>query len=188
MKDVYLRRLKALKDSSGMSFAALSQKTGISDSTLSRWFKGDGSPDMDDLELICTALGGHFRDILADVGESEMEAAKKVDYMGTDALLAEFEKREKLYQYHCDQMVSHERVLREQQQQAFDNAIQALQDSHKETVAQLKERYTASTNYLKAHNCRLRRSLIVFVALFVVVMIVFIVFILVDAPQIGAGW
>ena len=188
MKEVYLRRLKALKDSSGMSFAALSQKTGISDSTLSRWFKGEGSPDMDDLELICTSLGGRFRDILADVGEAEMEAAKKVDYMGTDALLAEFEKREKLYQHHCEQVVSHERILREQQQQSFDKAIQALQDSQKETVAHLKERYTASTDYLKTQNGRLRRSLIVFVALFVVAMIVLTVFILIDAPQIGAGW
>ena len=188
MKDVYLRRLKSLKESTGTSFAALSQKTGISDSTLSRWFKGDGSPDLDDLELICTALGGRFRDILADVGEAEMEAAKKVDYMGTDALLAEFEKREKLCQRHCEQVVAHERSLREQQQQSFDKAIQALQGSQKETISQLKECYTASIDDLKSHNVRLRRSLIAFVALFVVAVIALSVFIVIDAPQIGAGW
>lgn len=188
MRPILLERLNNQKKISGKSLEAISKITGYSDSTLSRWYKGESTPDMDQLENVYVATGGSLKDLYAEIGEAEVKAAEKFDYKGTDALLAEFEKREKLYQHHCEQVVAHERVLREHQQQSFDKAIQALQDSNKETVAHLRERYTASTDYLKTQNGRLRRSLIVFVALFVVVMIALTVFILIDAPQIGAGW
>lgn len=188
MRPILLERLNNQKKISGKSLEAISKITGYSDSTLSRWYKGESTPDTDQLENVYVATGGSLKDLYAEVGEAEVKAAEKFDYKGTDALLAEFEKREALYKHHCEQVVAHERSLREQQQQSFDKAIQALRDSQTETVSNIKESYKASTDYLKSQNGRLRTSLIVISVLFVVAVVSLTVYILIDAPQIGAGW
>lgn len=139
MRDIYLSRLADLREKNHTSLALLESKLGISQSTLSRWLQGKGSPSVDDLERLIEALGGNIRDIFADVGEQELRAAEKIDYKGIDTLLADFERREKITKEHYDARIAHEVQLRTQLQSSFDAAIQALSAAHDAALKKLDE-------------------------------------------------
>lgn len=149
MREIYTNHLIKLKERAKISFVALEGKTGISDSTLQRWFKGDGSPSVDDLERIFEALGGNIRDVYDQVGEQEMRASEKIDYKGADALLAEFAERIKIIQGNCDTRVAHQIELREKLQESFGEAIKSLESSHAAALKKRDETYDRSVGYLK---------------------------------------
>lgn len=149
MRDIYLNHLTNLRESQKISFAALEDKTGITQSTLCRWFQGKGTPTVDELEMIFNALGGDIRDVFADVGEQELRASRKLDYKGTDALLLEFERREKIYKEHCDTRIAYEVQLREQLQVNFGVAIKSLESSHEAALKKRDETYDKTVGYLK---------------------------------------
>lgn len=149
MRDIYTNHLIKLKESQKISFSALQDKTGITSSTLCRWFKGEGNPTVDELETIFTALGGDIRDVFADVGEQELRASRKIDYMGADALLADFERREKIYKDNCDARIAHQIELREKLQESFHTAIASLEKTHADALKKRDETYSSSVGYLK---------------------------------------
>lgn len=187
MWSVALKKLNAQRVSSGLSYAAIANATGYAQSSVHRWYSGESIPDMEQTENIYTATGGNVRDLYADVGASEMEAAQKIDYKGTDILLAEFEKREALMRHHTEQVVQHQIELRTQQQAAFEKSLDALNAAHQETLTEMRRHYNVSVSHLKTQVKNLRTALIAMLVLFVLAVITIVLIAAIDAPHIGAG-
>lgn len=187
MWSVALKKLNAQRVSSGLSYAAIANATGYAQSSVHRWYSGESIPDMDQTENIYTATGGNVRDLYADVGASEMEAAQKIDYKGTDILLAEFEKREALMRHHTEQVVQHQIELRTQQQAAFEKSLDALNTAHQETLTEMRRHYNVSVSHLKAQAKNLRTALIAMLVLFVLAVFSLVLVVAIDAPHIGAA-
>ncbi len=187
MWSVALKKLNAQRVSSGMSYAAIANATGYAQSSVHRWYSGESIPDMNQAEAIYTATGGKTRDLYADIGESAMEAAEKVDFMGTDRLIAEYEKREKLIREHCAQLVQHQIELRTQQQATFDHALAELKAAHKETLTEIRRHKDASVAHLQTQNKNLRTALIAMLVLFVLAVFSLVLVVAIDAPHIGAA-
>lgn len=149
MREIYTNHLIKLKERTKISFAALEQNTGISASTLCRWFKGEGNPSVDDLERIFEALGSDMREVFAAVGEQEFRAAEKVDYKGADALIADYEERIKIIRENCNDRVAHQIELREKLQESFHASLHALETSHAAALQKRDDTYDRSVGYLK---------------------------------------
>lgn len=149
MREIYTNHLIKLKETQKFSFAALEAKTGITQSTLCRWFQGKGNPTVDELETVFSALGGDIRDVFADVGEQELRASEKIDYKGADALLAEFERREHISKEHYEARLAYEVQLRAELQSSFDAAIATLERTHAAALEKRDETYKNSVGYLK---------------------------------------
>lgn len=158
MREIYTNHLIKLKEKKKISFTTLQEKTGISDSTLCRWFKGEGNPSVDDLEALFEAMGSDMREVFADIGEQELKASEKIEYKGADALLADFERREKIYKEHCDLRVQHEIQLRDKLQESFHASLSALEKSHTDALKQHTDRYDASVRYLKDELSDMRKK------------------------------
>lgn len=158
MRQIYIQKLNELKDESGMSFASLAEKTGISDSTLCRWFQGKGTPSIDDLEKLFDCLGGSMEKLFADVGRSEMHDAEKVDYKGTNALLDEFHRREQIYRESCDQQIKHQIELRQNLQQSFDKTIETITNTHNAALEKRDQTYERSVSHLKGQIVQVQSS------------------------------
>lgn len=150
MREIYTNHLMKLKDRTNISFLLLEEKTGISDSTLSRWFAGKGNPTVDDLELVFEAMGSNMEQVFRDIGEQELKASEKIDFRGTDALLEEFSRRESIYKENCDRNVAHQIELREKLQESFDTMITTMSKEHDAALRKRDETYDRSVNYLKA--------------------------------------
>lgn len=149
MKEIYLQHLAELRAGTDMSFDDLEEETGITASTINRWFNGKSNPSVDNLETVVTVMGGKMRDIFDEVGEQELRAAEKVGYKGTDALLAEFERREQINKEHYEARLAYEVQLRTQLQESFDKAIASLEASHAAALQKRDETYRNSVGYLK---------------------------------------
>lgn len=149
MREIYTNHLIRLKEKKKISFTFLQEKTGISDSTLCRWFKGEGNPTVDDLEALFEAMGSDMRDVFADIGEQEMKASEKIEYKGADALLADFERREKIYKENCDFRVRHEIELRDKLQESFHSSLASLEKAHSDALKKRDDTYDRSVSYLK---------------------------------------
>ena len=149
MREIYTNHLIRLKERKKISFTGLEEMTGISDSTLCRWFKGEGTPSVDELEKVFEAMGSDMREVFAAIGEQEMLASEKVEYKGADALLADFERREAIYRQNCDQSIAHQIELREKLQESFETTIATLAQEHKEALKKRDETYDRTTSYLK---------------------------------------
>lgn len=149
MREIYTNHLIKLKEKRKISFTTLQEKTGISDSTLCRWFKGEGNPSVDDLEALFEAMGSDMREVFADIGEQELKASEKIEYKGADALLADFERREKIYKEHCDLRVQHEIQLRDNLQESFHASLTSLKKAHDEALKKRDDTYDRSVSYLK---------------------------------------
>lgn len=59
-----ITKLKALKDKSGMSFQGISDSSGVPMSTVTRIFRGEGSPRFDDIAAIVMVLRGSLDDLV----------------------------------------------------------------------------------------------------------------------------
>lgn len=158
MREIYTNHLIKLKETKKISFTTLQEKTGISDSTICRWFKGEGTPSVDDLESLFEAMGSDMREVFADIGEQELKASEKIDYKGADALLADFERREKIYKEHCDARIAYEVELRENLQDSFHASLASLEKSHEAALKKRDDTYERSVGYLKEELADARRK------------------------------
>lgn len=149
MREIYTNHLIRLKDRKKISFSTLQEITGISDSTLCRWFKGEGNPSVDELEQLFEAMGSDMSEVFAEIGKQELIASEKVEYKGADALLADFSRREAIYKENCDQRVAHQIELREKMQNSFDAMISTLSHEHDVALKKRDETYDRTTEYLK---------------------------------------
>lgn len=213
MKKIYIDRLVTLKKKRNVSYDTMQEALGISASTLCRYFNGDAEPTMDTLERILEYLGGSMRELYADVGEAEMKAAEKVAYHGTDALLEDFRLREEQYKKSCEERLAHAAEMRLQLQQSFESALSTLERAHASALAKRDETYERTTAYLKelvielrADNKELRersaaaetsrehmhghcrRVFWGMLSAVIALAVLLTVYIVIDAPQIGAGW
>ncbi len=59
-----ITKLKALKDKSGMSFQGISDSSGVPMSTVTRIFRGEGSPRFDDIAAIVSVLRGSLDELV----------------------------------------------------------------------------------------------------------------------------
>lgn len=149
MRKIYADYFISLKEKSGKSFAALEKDIGRSASTICRWLKEEGEPTFEEILLLCEAMGGNPRDLFASVGEQELKASEKVDYMGADALLEDFARREAIYRENCDQRVAHQIELRQELQKSFDTMVATLAREHEAALTKRDETYDRTTSYLK---------------------------------------
>ncbi|MDE7310014.1 MAG: helix-turn-helix domain-containing protein [Eubacterium sp.] len=74
-------RIFALMQEKGISQKELSDKTGISQSTISDWKRKKTNPSADKLKVICDVLRVTLYELLADTGE---ESSRPVDYVIVD--------------------------------------------------------------------------------------------------------
>lgn len=171
MKERYTNFLIRCKEKSDLSFEELEGKTGISASTLCRYFKGESEPTLDRLELIVEAMGASVKDMYADIGKSEMEAAKEIDYKGTEALLNEFSAREQRIRENCEQRIaqhqqeanvlrSHHDKLVENLRDSYERMLTNQQTAHEKALAKHDETYERSVSYLKEQIKALSRSVV----------------------------
>jgi transcriptional regulator with XRE-family HTH domain len=197
--------LEKARKEKGLSYEALGAKIGYSDSTVQRWLqdpkkeqepkkeqdpknKGNKSaPPYDVVMEIAAILEVDLQEINAVIGKSEMEASQKIGYMGTDRLIAEYEKREQLIRDHCAQLVQHQIELRTQQQATFDHALAELKEAHKETITEIRRYKDASVAHLQTQNKNLRAALVAMLVLFVLSVVFLVAVMAVDAPHIGAA-
>lgn len=187
MWSVALKKLNSQRVASGMSYAAIANATGYAQSSIHRWYSGEAIPDMDQTERVYTSTGGNIRDLFDHIGTPETEAANNIPFMGADLLAAEYDKREKLVQDHCAQLVQHQIDMRAQQQAAFDSALSELKASHREILTEMRRHNDASVSHLKAQNKNLRTALAIMLALFVLSVTSLVLVLAVDVPHIGAG-
>lgn len=86
-------RIFTLMQQQGISQKELSEKTGISQSTISDWKRKKTNPSADKLKVICDVLRVTLYELLADSEEAE---SRQVDYVIVDkgsedyALLVEY--------------------------------------------------------------------------------------------------
>ena len=59
-----ITKLKSLKDKSGMSFQGISDSSGVPMSTVTRIFRGEGSPRFDDIAAIVMVLRGSLDELV----------------------------------------------------------------------------------------------------------------------------
>ena len=137
MREIYTNHLIRLKDRKKISFSALEAQTGISDSTLCRWFKGEGNPTVDDLERVFQALGSDMQGVFAEVGEQEMRASEQLDFKGTEAMLADFSRREAVIREDYERQLTQQIDLRNTLQLTFESAVATMAGEHAQAIAQL---------------------------------------------------
>lgn len=134
MKTPLIEKLTEFRTESGLSFAKLSEKTGFSDTTICRWFKGQGVPSLDEIEVLCEAMGRDIRDIFETVGKLEMTATQNIGYQGADVMVEHYEAR----------------------LSAKDAMIAQIKEHHAQRIEQEQQHHAKSIEYLKNEIDRLR--------------------------------
>lgn len=177
-------KLEKARKEKGISYAAIAAKVGYGDSTIHRWLSDpkelDGkeipkkkcAPPYDVIVEMAEYLGCDIRDITAAVGAKEMQVAQDINYMGTEALLAEFQKWKEEHSHHCQTVVDHQIELRK------------LDAEHHAAIAGKQE---AEISYLKEQVRRFRIITICLLTLFVLTVLALAVILVVNLPEIGAG-
>lgn len=129
----------------------------MSDTKLSNLLTKPGYKlSIDDMFAIVDALKLDRREILSILGEQEYRASEQVGYMGTDALIAEFERRESSIRAdHSVQLTKAteirqglERTL-DEVRDAFKLAISALQDNRTAELANRDELQHSVVSHLQ---------------------------------------
>lgn len=133
MKTPLIEKLTEYRVESGLSYDKLGDKTGISASTICRWYKGQGVPSLDEIELLCEAMGHDISDIFVTVGKQEMVATQSIGYQGANAMVEHYEARlaakDELYrqlQGHHSQRMEQENAHHEKQIAYYDKEIERL--------------------------------------------------------------
>lgn len=114
MKTPLIEKLTEYRIESGLSYDKLGERTGISSSTICRWYKGQGVPSLDEIEMLCDAMGHDISDIFVTIGKQELTATQNIGYQGADAMVAHYEARlqgkddqQKMLQEHHKQAIEH---------------------------------------------------------------------------------
>lgn len=164
----------------------------MSDTKLSKIFKDPKAKiSIEELFAIVEAMKLDRREILSILGEQEYRASEAVGYKGASELIADFQRRESNLHATYKEQLEKEAVIRRNIHKAFTDStdrfdratglfeahLSDLQDDNKELVKRVAKLETSR----KAMFWGLLTALLSVIALFVV-------FIVIDAPQIGAGW
>lgn len=136
MKTPLIEKLTDMRRKSGLSYDKLGEKTGISASTINRWYNGQGVPSLDEIELLCEAMGFDIKDIFITVGKQEMTATQSIGYQGADVMVEHYEAR----------------------LSAKDDMYKLLQSHHDQRIHEISESHRKSVEYLKDEITRLREE------------------------------
>ena len=84
-----VKKIDELRESKGWSYYKLSQESGLSQQTFTKWKEGNTIPTVHALELVCDAFGitlaQFFSDIeIAHVPKENNSALKNWKYLSTD--------------------------------------------------------------------------------------------------------
>lgn len=134
MKTPLIEKLTEFRSKSGLSYDKLEEKTGISASTINRWYNGKGVPSLDEIEMLCDAMGFDITDIFVTVGKQEMTATQAIGYQGAEVMVEHYEAR----------------LL------AKDEKYNLLQAHHDQRIKEISESHTKSIGYLMEEIKRLR--------------------------------
>lgn len=140
MKQAYIDHFEAIRqDSPQYTYRYLEKETGISASTIQRWFAGKGTPPVDDLERVFEAMGSSMQQVFTEVGEKEMRDSAKLDYKGANALLDDFKKREASLVAAHETEKEHLAELRKVEKEAYETATRKQDDVYKNVTTHLKQ-------------------------------------------------
>lgn len=191
MKEIYTNFLIRKKEAAKVSFEVLQDRTGISASTLCRYFKGDAEPTMDTMERIVEALGANMRDLYVQVGEQEMKDSQQVDYKGATALLDDFSRRESLYKEHLSSLERNHIAALQKRDENYERSVAYL----KSQIAELKqdnkvllERASRAEAVRDQLDARRHQVFWGMLSIVIVILVLFAGAIIADLPQIGMGW
>lgn len=134
MKTPLIEKLTEYRNECGLSYDKLEQKTGISSSTICRWFKGQGVPSLDEIEMLCYAMGHDISDIFVTIGKQEMVATQSIGYQGAEVMVEHYEAR----------------------LTAKDEKYNVLQSHHEQRILEINENHARVVDYLKEEIKRLR--------------------------------
>lgn len=107
MKDLYLEKINAAKEEKHVSFKWLGEQTGITESTLCRYFNGKSTPTVDTLRKICNALNVDYAAIASEIGTQELKAAQDIDHAGTVKLIEKYEQIISMHEKNYERVVNH---------------------------------------------------------------------------------
>lgn len=136
MKTPLIEKLAEYRTESGLSYDKLGDKTGISSSTICRWFKGQGVPSLDEIEMLCDAMGHDIADIFITVGKQEMVATQGIGYQGAEVMVEHYEAR----------------------LSAKDEKYNLLQSHHEQRINEINDNHSRAIEYLKEEINRLRHE------------------------------
>lgn len=136
MKTPLIEKLTEFRSKSGLSYDKLEEKTGISASTINRWYNGKGVPTLEEIEILCDAMGFDIQDIFITVGKQEMVATQAIGYQGAEVMVEHYEAR----------LV------------AKDEKYALLQEHHIQRLEEINANHTRSIEYLKSEIVRLRKE------------------------------
>ena len=141
MKTPLIEKLTEYRIESGFSYDRLAEKTGYSSSTICRWYKGQGVPSLDEIEVLCDAMGHDISDIFITIGKREMVATQNIGYQGADAMVAHYEARlqskddqQKMLQEHYKQAIEH----RDKVVDYLKKQVENMQQERTQTRAELE--------------------------------------------------
>ena len=145
-------------------------------------------------DLLMVVQDGFRRDpnvLLAKIGGQEYADSKEVGYKGTTELLADFAKREAGLHSHYGDLLKKEAVMRRNIHQAFTDSTERFDRATELFETHLSELKEENENLIK-RNAKLETSRKAMfwgmLSALLSVVILFVIFILIDAPEIGAGW
>lgn len=139
MKQAYIDHFEAIRqEHPEYTYRYLEKETGISASTIQRWFAGKGTPSVDDLERVFEAMGSSMQQVFAEVGEKEMRDSAKLDYKGANALLEDFQKREAALVSSHEKEKEHLAELRKVEKEAYTSATIKQDEVYKNVTTHLK--------------------------------------------------
>lgn len=134
MKTPLIEKLTEYRIESGLSYDKLGERTGISSSTICRWYKGQGVPSLDEIEMLCEAMGHDISDIFVTIGKQEMVATQSIGYQGAEVMVEHYEAR----------------------LAAKDEKYNILQAHHEQRILEINENHAKSVSYLMDEIKRLR--------------------------------
>lgn len=157
MKDIYLEYLNNTRDKKRLSYEEVRSRLGNikAVSTLQRIFTGQTEPTVEDFELIVEkGLGEDLRDVYALIGAREFTDSAIIDYKGAKELLADFAAEKEQIRKSYEERIATSRELRAAQQEAFQEAIQALEAKYERGTKYLKGRIDECERDLEAQTRR----------------------------------
>lgn len=136
MKTPLIEKLTEFRSDCGLSFDKLGEKAGISGTTINRWYNGKGCPSLEEIEILCDAMGHDIREIFVEVGKQEMVATQSIGYQGAEAMVEHYEAR----------------------LAAKDEKYNLLQAHHEQRIEEINGNHGRAVEYLKEDIKRLRKE------------------------------
>ena len=159
MKRIYLDFLTQKKDTKRLSYDVLAERTKLSASKLQRIFTGQVDASVDDFELIIEkGLQADVREVYARIGEQEARASEQLDFAGTERMLQTFSEEKAQLRKEYEERIIRAEQAREDAQESFDAAINALQTQYTNTAEYLTGLVTKAEEHSRALAARAARA------------------------------